>query len=133
MDLTSDERYKNAEVNFLKIRKADEIWVSMKNGHDGLGVKDMSDLVLKEIYGKYERKHFADNKIKKYKMTEREIFEKYDNVREHELNSKSNKEVYITNNVMTSVIVKKVKKKGQKKRKENKNKWIQKKIRVSRV
>ena len=74
MDLTSDERYKNAEVNFWKIRKTDEIWVNMKNVHDGLGVKDMSDLVLKEIYGKYERKHFTDNKIKKYKMTEREIY-----------------------------------------------------------
>ena len=46
----------------------------MKNVHHGLGVKDMSDLVLKEIYGKYERKHFTDNKIKKYKMTEREIY-----------------------------------------------------------
>ena len=93
----------------------------MKNGHDGLGVKDMSDLVLKEIYGKYERKHFADNKIKKYKMTEREIFEKYDNVREHELNSKNNKEVYITNNVMTSVIVSS---KGEKKKVKKKEKKI---------
>ena len=45
--LISAERYKNAE----KIRKADKIWVSMKNVHNGLGVKNMSDLVLKEIYG----------------------------------------------------------------------------------
>ena len=28
----------------------------MKNVHDGLGVKNMSDLVLKEIYGKYGKK-----------------------------------------------------------------------------
>ena len=45
--LISAERYKNAE----KIRKIDKIWVSMKNVHNGLGVKNMSDLVLKEIYG----------------------------------------------------------------------------------
>ena len=45
--LISAERYKNAE----KIRKTDKIWVSMKNAHNGLGVKNMSDLVLKEMYG----------------------------------------------------------------------------------
>ena len=45
--LISAERYKNTE----KIRKTDKIWVSMKNVHNGLGVKNMSDLVLKEIYG----------------------------------------------------------------------------------
>ena len=28
----------------------------MKNLHDGLGVRNMSDLVLKEMYGKYEKK-----------------------------------------------------------------------------
>ena len=46
----------------------------MKNVHDGLGVKNMSDLVLKEIYDKYERKNLTDNEIKKYKITEREFF-----------------------------------------------------------
>ena len=35
MFLISVERYKNAEVDFLKIRKkTDEIWVSMKYVHD---------------------------------------------------------------------------------------------------
>ena len=35
MFLISVERYKNAEVDFLKIRKkTDEIWVSMKYLHD---------------------------------------------------------------------------------------------------
>ena len=32
---------------------------------------------------------------KKSKMTERESFEKYDNFSENELNTKSNKEVYV--------------------------------------
>ena len=34
-------------------------------------------------------------KKKKCKMTERESFEKYDNFSENELNTKSNKEVYV--------------------------------------
>ena len=43
----------------------------MKDVHDGLGVKNMSDLVLKEIYGKYEKKELANAQIKKYKITKR--------------------------------------------------------------
>ena len=37
-------------------------------------------------------------------MTEREIFEKFDNLSEDELNTKSTKNVYIRNDVMTTVI-----------------------------
>ena len=58
MYILSAERYKNAKVDFLRVRKTDEIWVSMKNVHDGLGVNNMSGLVLKEIYGKYEKKPY---------------------------------------------------------------------------
>ena len=53
MYLISAQGYTNASVNILKIRKTGEIWVSMKNIGDGLGVKNISDLVLKEIYGIY--------------------------------------------------------------------------------
>ena len=44
---------------------------------DGLGVKNMSDLILKEICGIYETKNLTKEQIKKYKMTEREIFERW--------------------------------------------------------
>ena len=37
-------------------------------------------------------------------MTEREIFEKFDNLSEDELNTKSNKNVYVRNDVMKIVI-----------------------------
>ena len=49
MSLISAEGNKNAGVFCLKIRKTDELWVSMKDVGIGLGVKSMSDLVLKEI------------------------------------------------------------------------------------
>ena len=49
MYLISAERYKNAEVDFLRVRKTDEIFVSMKNIHHGLGVKNMSDLIIWHI------------------------------------------------------------------------------------
>ena len=104
MYLISAERYKNAGVHFLRVRKTVEIWSSMKDVHKGLGVKNMSDLILKEIYGIYETKNLTNKQIQKYKMTEREIFEKYDNLSKDELNTKTNKNVYVKNDVMSTVI-----------------------------
>ena len=57
MNLVSAEGYKNTEVHFLKIRKTVELWISIKDVGDGLGVKNISDLVLKEIYGIYWEKN----------------------------------------------------------------------------
>ena len=51
----------------------------MKDVQDGLGVKNISDLVSKEIYSIYKTKNLTNQQIQKHKMTEREIFEKYDN------------------------------------------------------
>ena len=75
MNLISANGCKNANVNFLKIRKTDELWISIKDVGNGLGVKNISDLVLKEIYGIYEKRKLTKEEIKCYKMTEREIYE----------------------------------------------------------
>ena len=104
MYLISAEGYDNAGGHTLKIKKAGEIWVSIKHVHDGLGVKNMSDLILKEINGSYGTKNLTKEQIRRYKMTEREIFETHDNLSKNELNKKSNKNVYAKNNIMTFVI-----------------------------
>ena len=62
------------------------------------------DLVLKEIYGIYIKKELAKEEIKNYKMSEREIFKKCDNLKEDELNTKSNKSVQVKNIIMTNII-----------------------------
>ena len=49
-------------------------------------------------------KKLTKEEIKNYKMTEREIYEKFDNLSKDELNTKSNKNVYVKNNVMTNII-----------------------------
>ena len=67
----------------------------------GLGVRYLSDLILKEIYGINETKYLTEEQIKKYKMMKKEFFEKYDNLTEDKLNTKINKNVYVKNNVMT--------------------------------
>ena len=52
MYLISTEGCKYAGIHCLKIRrKIYEIWPSMKDVANGLIVKNISDLVLKEIYG----------------------------------------------------------------------------------
>ena len=56
MYLISAQGYTNASVNILGIRNTGEIWVSMKDIGDGLGVKNLSDLVLKKIHGIYGKK-----------------------------------------------------------------------------
>ena len=40
MYLISAEGYKNAGVHFLKVKKTDEIWSSMKDVGRGMGVKN---------------------------------------------------------------------------------------------
>ena len=104
MNLISAEGYKNAKVHFLKIRKTDELWISIKDVGNGLGVKNISDLVLKEIYGIYEKKELTKEETKCYKMTERKIFKKFDNLNKGELNTKSNKNIFVKNNIMTNII-----------------------------
>ena len=56
MNLISSEGYKNAGVNILKLETTDELWIKIKDFGDGLDVKNISDFVLKEIYGIYEKK-----------------------------------------------------------------------------
>ena len=45
MYLISAKEYKNASVDFLKVRKTGETWASTKDSGRGLGVKNISDLV----------------------------------------------------------------------------------------
>ena len=74
MYLISAEGYKNATVYILTIKKNGKIWVSMKNVHNGLGVKNLSDLVLKEIYHIYKTKNFTNKEIQKKKTMTEERF-----------------------------------------------------------
>ena len=56
MYLISAERYKNADIHILIIKKTGEIWPRMKDVGSGMGVKNISDLVSKEIHGVLETK-----------------------------------------------------------------------------
>ena len=92
MYLISAEGYKNANVGFLTIKTtSEEIWANMKDVESGMGVKNLSDLVLKEIYGICETKNPTKKQVNEYKITKREIYKKFTNLSNEELNTKNNK------------------------------------------
>ena len=103
MYLTSAERYKNANVAFLTIKTTNEIWVSMKDVGSGIGVKNISDLVLKEIYGICETKNPSKEQVNEYKMTKKKKknYKKFTNLSQEKLNTETIKKTYVENNVMT--------------------------------
>ena len=103
MDLISIEGYENANVICLK-NKNGNLWVIMKNVKDGLVVKNMSDLVLNEIYGAHGKKTLTKEEIKCYKVTEREFFKTFYDYDEDSLNTKSNKNIFVKNTIMTNII-----------------------------
>ena len=80
MYLISAEGYKNANIEFLTI-KPTRIWVSMKDVESSMGVKNISDVVLKEIYGICKRKILSKEQVKEYRMTKIEIYKKFTNLR----------------------------------------------------
>ena len=51
-----------------------------------------------------KKKELTNEEIKCYKMTEREFFKKFYNLKEDQLNTKSNKNVFVKNTVMTNII-----------------------------
>ena len=91
MNLISADGYKNANVNFLIITTTSEILVNMKDVGSGMGVKNISDLVLKEIYGICETKNPTKEQVNEYKITNRKIYKKFTNLSKKQLNTKNNK------------------------------------------
>ena len=115
MYLIPAEGYKVAGVQILIIKKG-EIWASMKDVHAGLGLENMSDPVLKQIYGIYKTKTVTKEQIRKNKMTERKFFKIFNNLTKDKLNTKNNKNEYVRNDVMTTTMKPSRDKKKKKKR-----------------
>ena len=67
MYLISAKGYKNVEVDAKIVRKTGEISGSMKDVGSGMGVKNIYDLILKELYGIYDTKNLTKEQIKNAK------------------------------------------------------------------
>ena len=69
-----------------------------------MGVKYISGLVSKEMYGICETNNPTKKQVNEYEMTKREIYKKFTNLGQKELNTKNNKKAYVINDVITTVI-----------------------------
>ena len=76
--LKSAKGYKNADVHILIIKKLVKFGQAWKVLEVAWVLKT-SDSVLKEIYGICETRNPTKEEINEYKMTEREIYEKFGN------------------------------------------------------
>ena len=65
--------YENSRVHILTIKRSSEIWMSLKTVHNGFGFKSMSDLISKEIYGRYGTKKLTNEQTERYKMTDKSM------------------------------------------------------------
>ena len=55
MDLITVEGYKNAKIHTIQVKN--DLWISIKDVGNSLCVKNISDLVLKEIQCHYAKKN----------------------------------------------------------------------------
>ena len=76
MDLISVEGLENAIVICWKNKNGD-LWVIMKDFKDGLGVKNMSGLVLREIYGVYEKKNYQMKELNTIKWLKENFLKRF--------------------------------------------------------
>ena len=76
MDLILVEGLENAIVICWKNKNGD-LWVIMKDFKDGLGVKNMSGLVLREIYGVYEKKNYQLKELNTIKWLKENFLKRF--------------------------------------------------------
>ena len=69
----SVEKYTDAKVCTITVDNKELFWVRMHDVQEGLGVKNMSDLVRKKIHGIFETKYHTKDQIRKYKRREKDL------------------------------------------------------------
>ena len=70
------KKYADAEVHTITEGNRELFWVKMMDVQDGLGVKNMSDLIRKDIQGIYETKDPTEEQKRKCIRSENKIDEK---------------------------------------------------------
>ena len=75
MVLITVQSYIDAKVHTITVGNRKIFWVKMIDLQNGLGIKNISDLVRKNIQGIYETKNPTEQHVKKYKRPQKEISE----------------------------------------------------------
>ena len=64
------EAYQNPRVHTITVKNKDFFWVKMKDVQDRLGIKNISDLLRKEICGRFGTKDLTEKQKMKYIRSE---------------------------------------------------------------
>ena len=96
MSFITAKWYENAKLETITVGNKELFWVKMNNIKSGLGIKNISDLVRKEILSRYDTENPTIEQIKKYKRSEAEIDTKN--------NYASNVTKYVRSNIMERII-----------------------------
>ena len=67
------EAYQNARVHTITVKNKDFFWIEMKDVQDRLGIKNISDLLRKEICGRFGTKDLIEKQKMKYISSEYQI------------------------------------------------------------
>ena len=67
----SVEKYTNAKVRTIRVSNKKLFWVRVHDVQEGIGAKNMSDLMRKEIRGIFRTKNPVKHQIRKYKRREK--------------------------------------------------------------
>ena len=61
---TAEAYYKNAEVDVITVENENHFWVKMKDVQDGLGIKNMRDMIKQKMCGIFESKNLTKEQSK---------------------------------------------------------------------
>ena len=79
MVVVTVEAYQNARVHTMTLKRKDFLWVKMKDVQDRLGIKNISDLLRKEICGRFGTKVLTEKQKMKYIRSEYQITKNFKN------------------------------------------------------
>ena len=63
------ENCTNAKVHTIKVGNRELFWVKMIDVQNGLGMKNISDLVRKEVHGIFKTNNPTKKQVKEYKRS----------------------------------------------------------------
>ena len=69
------QAYKNAGIDIVIVKSKELFWVKTSDVQNGLGLKNVLDLVRKEICGIFETKNLTKEQKRKYIKTKSKISE----------------------------------------------------------
>ena len=73
VNIYSVEKYTNAKICTIRVSKKKLFLVRIFDVQEGIGVKNIFDLVRKEIRGVFRTKNPTKDQIRKYKRREKEL------------------------------------------------------------